>query len=523
MPVSLDKDLLIPVNLRKKQLPAVTVYGDRYGDLAKILWGMVADQEIRFLNPATRDELMSEAQNSALIFINVSDLSDANIFLARQLSSMPHVVADVIAVTSEQDIRKRLQLMSQEFDAIYNREILDMPEFKFIFSHKLGKGIRRLKARLQEDEYQKFQGFLSVSADAFIVFDEEKKIFFVSEHYLKVYPKSAEFFVRGMPVQKAFEAVAREMGLVQDDPRYETVKSFWVGQKGQHEFVIDSGKVLRMTAVPLPGGQGTIISTSDITELTLQKAELDYRRQEAERALESEQETNALQKQFISMVSHEFRTPLTIVDGNAQILERRGDKLASEEIKRRLHTIRSAVSRLVNMMEAVLSSSLLRTGKLELDYEVFDLKELIEMLCDEQRGLSRDHSIFCDVQPCLQSVFLDKKVVTLVLSNLIANAVKYTRVEPNIKITGKQTGNEIVICISDNGVGIPENEIIHIFDRFYRATTSEGIQGTGIGLSLVKELIQLHDGAIYVESKIGKGTSFEVRLPFMQERGDSNG
>ncbi len=522
MPVSLDKDLMIPVNLRKKQLPAVTIFGDNHSDLVKTLWRMVGDQEIRFLNPATREELMAEAQNSALIFVNVYDLSDSNIFLARHLSAMPHVVADVIAITSEQDIRKRLQLMSQEFDAIYNREILDLPEFKFIFSHKLSKGIRRLKARLQEDEYKKFQGFLSVSADAFIVFDEEKRIFFVSDHYLQVYPKSAEFFVRGMPVQKAFEAVAKEMGLSQSDPRYDVVKNFWIGQSGQHEFVIDSGKVLRMTAVPLPDGQGTIISTSDITELTLQKAELNYRRQEAEAALQKEQETSALQKQFISMVSHEFRTPLTIVDGNAQILERRGDRLPPEETKRRLHTIRSAVSRLVNMMEAVLSSSLLRTGKLDLDFEFFDLKSLIEMLCDEQRGLSRDHLITCEVDPSLQNVYLDRKVVTLVLSNLIANAVKYTREEPNIKIKGTVEADEIIIAISDNGVGIPEDELEQIFDRFYRASTSEGIQGTGIGLSLVQELIQLHKGNVSVESTVGKGTSFEVRLPLIQKRGDSH-
>ena len=523
MSVSLDKDLILPVNLRKKQLPAVTIYGDHDRELAKTLWGFVADQDVRFLTPSTKEEFLHEAHNSALIFINVSDMADANIFLARKLSGMPNIVADVIAITAEQDIRKRLQVMSQEFDGIYNREILELPEFRFIFAHKLGKGIRRLNARLQETEYKKFQGFLSASADAFIVFDEDKRIFFVSDHYLQVYPKSAEFFVRGMPVQRAFEAVAREMGISRDDPRYEVVKDFWLGQQGQHEFVIDSGKVMRMTAVPLPDGQGTIISTSDITELTIQKAELNYRRHEAEQALIREQETSNIQKQFISMVSHEFRTPLTIVDGNAQILERRGDQLPEEETKRRLHTIRSAVSRLVNMMEAVLSSSMLRTGKLDLDFETFDLRQLIHNLCDEQKGLSRDHQITCDVDGLPEEIYLDKKVMTLVLTNLISNAVKYTRDAPDIKISGKTENQEIVLTITDNGVGIPANELRQVFDRFYRASTSEGVQGSGVGLSLVQELVHLHKGQIKVQSTVGKGTSFEVRLPLIIERGDSDG
>lgn len=513
MAVSLDKDLILPVNLRKKQLPAVIIYGDADRELTKTLWGFVADQDVRFLTPSTKEEFFMEAHNSALIFINVPDMADANIFMARSLSGMANIVADVIAITAEQDIRKRLQVMSQEFDGIYNREILELPEFKFIFSHKLGKGIRRLNARLQETEYQKFQGFLSASADAFIVFDEDKRIFFVSEHYLQVYPKSAEFFVRGMPVQRAFEAVAKEMGIAREDPRYQVVKDFWLGQKGQHEFVIDGGKVLRMTAVPLPDGQGTIISTSDITELTMQKTELSYRRHEAEQALLKEQEASNLQKQFISMVSHEFRTPLTIVDGNAQILERRGDQLPMEETKRRLHTIRSAVSRLVNMMEAVLSSNMLRTGTLDLDFEIFDLKSLAYTLCDEQKGLSRDHSIICDVEKLPVEVYLDRKVITLVLTNLISNAVKYTRDAPDIRISGHIDNNDIVIRVSDNGVGIPKDELDQVFNRFYRATTSEGVQGSGVGLSLVQELVHLHKGTVKVESTVGKGTIFEVRLP----------
>ncbi len=523
MSVSLDKDLIVPVDMRKKQLPAVTIYGDsRANDLAKSLWSFVAGQDVRFLTPESEEELLAEAVNSAMIFINVPDIDDRKIGLAKTLSSMPDVVADVIAITSEQDIRLRLQIMSQEFDGIYNREILDLPEFQNVFRYKLTKGIRRLGARLQEDEYKTFQGFLSASADAFIVFDKHKRIFFVSDHYLSVYPKSAAFFIRGMPVQRAFEAVAKEMGIPVADERYQIIKDFWVGQKGQHEFTLDNGKVLRMTATSLPEGQGTIISTTDITELTMQKHELVKKGKEIEEILVKEQEASNLQKQFISMVSHEFRTPLTIVDGNAQILQRRLQQMPKEETDRRLHTIRSAVSRLVNMMEAVLSSNMLRTGKLDLNYEEFDLREVAHMLCDEQKGLARDHSIVCDTDRLPETVYLDKKIITLVLTNLLSNAVKFTPNDPDIRVEGHTEQGHVVIRVSDNGVGIPENELNQVFDRFFRATTSGGIAGSGVGLSLVRELVHLHKGFVKVDSTIGKGTIFEIRLPIIKEEVDSH-
>ena len=214
------------------------------------------------------------------------------------------------------------------------------------------------------------------------------------------------------------------------------------------------------------------------------------------------------------MVSHEFRTPLAIVDGNAQILERRIGDLPVEDAKKRLKTIRSAVSRTVNMMEAVLSSNLLKTGKMDIHTENFSLRELIEQLCQEQADLARSHVITVDVTGLPETVLLDKKVMTLVLTNLLANAVKYTPCEhPEIHVQSQVDGGEVVILVQDNGVGIPDDEIDKVFDRFFRASTSAGISGSGVGLSLVNDLIKAHKGKINLESQIGVGTRVEIRLP----------
>lgn len=503
-----------PVDLRKKVLPAVTVYGDtRAKDLTKLLYALIPGQDVRFTTPETEEALIEEAYNSAIVFVLATDPSDENIRLASKLSDLPGVVADIIAITPEQEIRRRLHMLTYDFDNIFNWEILGSDDFRSIFNHKLKKGIMRLNSRIQEDEYQTFRGFLSMSPDAFIVFDKNKRLLFVSKHYHHMYPKSAHLFVRGTPVTVVYEAATAEMGVKPDDPRYELSKGYWQNLTGQMEFTLDNGKVLRNTAAPLPDGAGTIVTTTDITLYKTQERALAEKQEALTEALAKEQEASKLQKQFISMVSHEFRTPLSIVDGNAQILERRGQALTEEERLKRLKTIRSAVSRLVNMMEAVLSSSMLQTGRLDLYPEKFSLAELSEELCQEQSDLATTHKIECVMDDLPNEVVLDRKIVTLILTNLLSNAVKFSQSDPLIHVTGGVDGNALVIKVQDNGIGIPADDLPKIFDRFYRATTSGGIPGSGVGLALVKDLVNLHGGTVTVQSTVGKGTIFEVRFP----------
>ncbi len=501
------------VSMKKKPLPAVTVYGEgeKAQELSKLLYALIPGQQVRFVTPATREDLLTEVYHSAIVFIMVNDPSDANISLARELSEMPGVVADIIAITPVQEIRQRLHMLTYDFDNIFNWEIMATEDFRYIFEHKLKKGIMRLQARIQEDEYKSFQGFLSVSPDAFIIFDKNKRILFVSDHYHKLYRNSAEVLVRGTPVGQMFEAAARESGVSADDPRYKEAKKFWMNLEGQFEFHYSPTKVLRITAVPMPSGEGTIVTTTDISLYKKQERALAEKQEELQAALHNEQEASSLQKQFISMVSHEFRNPLTIVDGNAQIMQRRIETLKPEEVQKRLKTIRSAVSRLVHMMEAVLSSSMLKTGKLDLYREDFDVGALIRELVQEQADLASRHKITCELVYMPPLANLDRKVLTIILTNLLSNAVKFCKDNPIVAVNARMdVKDNLIISVEDMGIGIPQNELRHIFDRFYRATTSSGIPGSGVGLALVKELVTLHGGEITVQSIIGTGTRFEV-------------
>jgi signal transduction histidine kinase len=508
------------VSLKKRVIPAITVYGDSADKaLSKLFWGLIPGYDVRLVLPESREDLLKEAYNSALVFIAVDDVSDENIRLSRELAAAEGVVADIIAITKEPEIRERLHIFSHGFDNIFNRQIVEQQFFHNIFIHKLKKGIMRLNARLQEDEYRTLQGFLSISPDFYIVFDRQKRVYFVSDLYPKTYPDHAEKFVRGTPSQRVFEAISQEMNISEDNPCYAEAQNFWFSLTGQYEVCLENGRYLRMTAVPLPSGEGTIVSTTDITDYKLQEKALAEKQVLLEDALTKEQEASSLQKQFISMVSHEFRTPLSIVDGNAQILERRLESLSGEEIRRRLKAIRSAVSRTVSMMEAVLSSNLLKTGRLDLVPEHFNIKEVIAELCGEQMDISKGLVLDQDIDGLPDEVFLDRKMFILILTNLLSNAVKFGGDPPYVKVSG-QTGKEektgkscIFLSVEDNGVGIPENELGLIFDRFYRATTSSGRPGSGIGLSLVHDLTKLHGGNITVESTVGKGSRFVILLP----------
>ncbi len=327
---------------------------------------------------------------------------------------------------------------------------------------------------------------------------------------------SAHRLVRGLDIKDAFDMLSHEQGVFPSDPRYPALKRFWEELNGTQEFHTGDGRVWRMSASKLDEGQGTIITTTDITLYMKQKNDLEQTSAELKAALKNEKEASAMQKQFIDMVSHEFRTPLTIIDGHAQILSRKAEEIAPDDIRKRTRTIRSAVSRLITMMEGVLSSNMLKIGKLEIVPEPVNLKSYARDLCDDHQELAREHVIRLHTETLPETVNIDKKIVSLILTNLLSNAIKYTKNKPEIDVNLALNGKWLEIKVTDNGIGIPYDELPRVFERYFRASTATGIPGTGIGLSLVKDLVELYQGKLEVSSDIGQGTTFSVSLPVQE-------
>ncbi|MDB5491033.1 MAG: his Kinase domain protein [Micavibrio sp.] len=509
--VNNDSMQYTPFILNRKPVRYVLIYGDDpERSVGKLIWSILASPDHELKNIDNIQDLIDYSSSSILTII-VMDQARKNIELGQKISSNPGFVGEVIAFDDVADLGGRMDLMAKGFDQAFSRESLEQQSFNTILLKKVEKAKNRQVNLIMQEEYRRFRAALTASPDAFIVLDSDRRIFFVSEHYKRAYPNVGKHLVRGLPIIEAFELGRVEQGIVEGSENYEKLSQFWRQLNGYVEFTMPDERTWRIKAAPLADGQGTIITTVDVTDVLANKKELEIKSAQLAEALHKEQESSALQKQFIGMVSHEFRTPLAIIDGHAQMLERQ-EKLDPVNVKARCKTIRSAVSRLVHMMESVLSSNMLKTGHMDPDPAPFNLGQLITELCTEQADLFRQDAIFWDVSGLKNPVVLDSKMMTLIISNLLSNAVKFSSDNPRIDVTARSEGDAITISVADNGIGIPDNEIPQIFDRYFRATTSTGIPGSGIGLNLVKSLVSLQKGSIRVESRVGQGTTMTLHL-----------
>jgi signal transduction histidine kinase len=504
--------------LNRRPEGVIVVFGDGPDRaVTKALWSAVGSGDVKVKNIDSEEDFVRETAQ-ALLSVVVIDPAGQRQNLGPYIADRQDALGDVVAIAPDADTGRRIALLASGFDSAFNMEMVAAPDFRKIIGRKLARARRTQTSRILQEEYIRFREALKASPDAFIIFDHDKRIFFVSEHYKRAYPNIADKLVRGLHVEDAFELARIEQGVNDGDPRFEQMKNFWFSLQGQVEFRMKIGhefRFWRVRAAPLGEGMGTIVTTTDITDIILQKREIEEKSRQLAESLEKEQEASALQKQFIAMVSHEFRTPLAIIDGHAHFLQKRRDEEDSVYYNR-IKTIRSAVSRLVHMMEGVLSSNLLKTGNLDPVPVECDLRELIENLCEEQMILGKPDSITWDTTLLPGSVLIDERIITLILSNLLSNAVKFTPDQPDIRVHAAASEDRLVIQVSDNGRGIPLGEQEKIFDRYYRATTSMGIPGTGIGLSLVRDLVKLLGGGISVESTPGKGTRFTLDLPYIK-------
>ena len=237
--------------------------------------------------------------------------------------------------------------------------------------------------------------------------------------------------------------------------------------------------------------------------------------EELKEALTKERKLNELQRQFVSMASHEFRTPLTIIDGAAQRLKRRAhtDSLTSEDTLHRTDKIRDAVKRMTQLMESTLMAARMEEGKIKVDIGPCDIGKVVQEVCARHQDIAQTHVIAYELVDLPETIQADTSSMEQVLTNLLSNAVKYAPGAPDIEVMAATSGDQIVISVRDHGIGIDQDDLSSIGERFFRAKTSTGIAGTGIGLNLVKKLVEEHGGTASVESVKGEGSTFTIRLP----------
>jgi signal transduction histidine kinase len=253
----------------------------------------------------------------------------------------------------------------------------------------------------------------------------------------------------------------------------------------------------------------TELNVSLESKVQQRTAELGHAKDRAELALEREMQARSQLRQFLGMVSHEFRTPLAIIDSAAQMLTLRAEQ-SDAGLLPRLQTIRGAVSRLIDLLSTCLADEQLESGRIVLQEQAFTLAPILSAAVDHHRAASPRREIVATTPPC-PAVWGDPSLLALVLNNLIGNALKYSTDGPVSIATIPERGG-VSVAVTDTGIGIPADDIPRIFERFFRASNTQSIAGSGIGLHMVRQIMDLHGGTLSVDSQAGRGSTFTIWL-----------
>lgn len=236
-------------------------------------------------------------------------------------------------------------------------------------------------------------------------------------------------------------------------------------------------------------------------------------------ALKKEKELGELKSRFVSMASHEFRTPLTSIMVLTETLSNYRHKLTDEQIAQRLIKIQEQIGHLKTIMDDVLELARIQARRMEFNPTPVELGELCSSVVEEFLGQpTAAQRLHYHYDKAIPPINLDKRLMRQIISNLLSNALKYSAVEKPVDLHLAYTGAAVVLQVCDKGIGIPADDLKHLFQPFHRATNVGTISGTGLGLSITKESVELHGGSITVESQLGVGTTFTVTLPTTDHR-----
>ncbi len=237
---------------------------------------------------------------------------------------------------------------------------------------------------------------------------------------------------------------------------------------------------------------------------------------ERKNAEEKLAESMQLKQQFISTVSHELRTPLTAIrEGLNIVLEGVAGKLKSKQ-REFLELSKRNVDRLSALINDVLDFQKLESGRMNFDFAAVNMAETIKEAADTMQLMAKNFKVelTVDVEPQVGTVVFDRNKMIQVFTNLLSNAIKFTPAGGKVCLSAKIFNDTIAITVSDTGMGIPKDDLPKVFERFYRVQRpGKEIQGTGLGLPIVAQIVERHNGTISVESELNKGTSFTVSLP----------
>ncbi len=305
------------------------------------------------------------------------------------------------------------------------------------------------------------------------------------------------------------------------------------GQTVTREAESSDGKIYQVMTMPYvrqntSNTDGAIISFYDITEfkkllnaldisnksLTGSVAEIELSREKVSQSLEKEKQLNVMKSRFVSMASHEFKTPLTAILLSAELIGKVALELDHPVVKKYTGMIKNAAKNLSNILNDFLSLELLETGRINPALTEFDMVRFAADITEDMQSLAKDgQQINYRHFGKAHLVTLNPSLLKNCIINLISNAIKYSGPDSLIDFSSKITGSYLTIIISDNGIGIPKEDQKHLFEAFFRAHNTGNIPGTGLGLNIVTRYTVLMNGKIRCKSQVNEVTTFTITFP----------
>lgn len=242
--------------------------------------------------------------------------------------------------------------------------------------------------------------------------------------------------------------------------------------------------------------------------------ELQTAKETVSKSLEKEKELNQLKSRFVSMASHEFRTPLSSIQLSASLIEKYMQQSDGTNVSKHVSKIKNSVGNLTTILDDFLSLERLEAGKIETNFTKFDIVKLSEEITEEMQLMAKREQHIIYQHTGLQStVLLDQNLLRNCIVNLISNAIKYSGENTFIEFNTELSDNECIVTVKDNGIGIPQTDHKHLFEPFFRANNTGTIPGTGLGLNIILRYATLMGGLVDFSSHVNQKTVFTLNFP----------
>lgn len=245
-------------------------------------------------------------------------------------------------------------------------------------------------------------------------------------------------------------------------------------------------------------------------QLQLTLLQLEKSKDKLTRALSKEKDLGDLKSRFVSMASHEFRTPLSTILSSASLLAKYSLSEEQEKRDKHINRIKSAVNNLTDILNEFLSIDKIEDGKITAKNSLFNIKEFVTGLCNEMNGILKPGQQLNYTHTGKTDIYLDSSLLKNILINLISNAIKFSGENSSIDIAGNVFENVVELKVKDSGMGMSNDDQKHLFERFFRGANVSNIQGTGLGLHIVGKYIELMNGNIRITSELEKGTEIII-------------